>query len=158
MIRYLWLSLAVVVLDLASKQWASQNLVLHRPEPVLPMINLTLMHNTGAAFSLLGDAGGWQRWFFIVLALLISAVLVGWIRRLEPGQGWLALGLGLILGGAVGNLVDRVRFGYVVDFLDVYYGSWHWPAFNVADSAISIGVAMLVIDMLRGTRPANGGG
>jgi signal peptidase II len=128
---------------------------------VIPGLNLTLVHNTGAAFSLLRDAGGWQRIFFITLALIISAVLLNWLRRIPPGQRWLPVTLALILGGAAGNLWDRIFLGYVVDFLDVYVGQWHWPAFNLADSSISVGAVMLAIDALwlerrrsRGKRPS----
>ena len=146
--RWLWLSFLVVGLDQWSKSLASAHLNYGIPQPVLPGFNLTLVHNTGAAFSLLRDAGGWQRVFFIVLALAISTVLVIWLRRLPPGQRWLPATLALILGGALGNLWDRMWLGYVVDFLDMYVGQWHWPAFNLADSAITIGAVMLIVDAL----------
>lgn len=150
MLKWLWLSLAVIVLDQASKLLASSLLPLHEPIPMLPFFNLTLMHNEGAAFSLLSEAGGWQRWLFTGLALLISLVILAWLRRLPAGENWAAVALSLILGGALGNVGDRVLLGYVVDFLDVYYARWHWPAFNVADSAITVGAVMLVIEGLRG--------
>jgi signal peptidase II len=146
--RWIWLSVFVVGLDQWTKSLASAHLDYGIPHSVLPGLNLTLVHNTGAAFSLLRDAGGWQRVFFISLALIISVVLVVWLRRVPPGQRWLPVTLALILGGAVGNLWDRIFLGYVVDFLDVYVSRWHWPAFNVADSSISVGAIMLVVDAL----------
>ncbi|MDQ2694418.1 MAG: signal peptidase II [Pseudomonadota bacterium] len=152
--RWLWLSALVVLLDQATKQAAQWLLALHQPLPVLPSFNLTLMYNTGAAFSFLADAGGWQRWFFMLLSFAISIVLVVWIGRLKPGEGRLAAALALILGGAVGNLLDRALHGHVIDFIQVYYDRWYWPAFNVADSAITVGTALLIIDSLAGARRA----
>lgn len=146
--RWLWLSLFVVGLDQWTKSLASLHLSYAVAQPILPGFNLTLLHNTGAAFSLLQNAGGWQRIFFIVLAVAISAVLLVWLWRIPPGQRWMPATLALILGGALGNLWDRIWLGYVVDFLDVYLGQLHWPAFNVADSAICVGAAMLIIDAL----------
>lgn len=153
----MWLSALVVGLDQLTKWVATSRLTLHEPLAVLPSVNLTLTHNTGAAFSFLSGAGGWQRWFFAAVAATVSVVIVQWLRRLPPGSGWLAAGLALVLGGAVGNLVDRLRLGYVVDFVDLYYAGWHWPAFNVADSAITVGVVILVVDALLGVRDAGGG-
>jgi signal peptidase II len=147
--RWLALAAGVVLLDRATKLLATALLSLHQPVPVLPFLNLTLTHNTGAAFSLLSDAGGWQRWFFSGLSVLVSAIIVVWLRRLPPGRAWLSCGLSLVLGGALGNLWDRLAQGAVVDFIDVYYGRWHWPAFNVADSAITVGVVMLLVSVLR---------
>ena len=143
---WLLLSLVVVGLDQLSKYWALGALTLHSPQPVVPHFDLTLVFNQGAAFSFLSDAGGWQRWFFVVLATLVSVILVVWILRLGRGQRWLGGALALVLGGAVGNLIDRVRFGHVVDFIDLYYQGYHWPAFNIADSAITAGAVMLLID------------
>jgi signal peptidase II len=114
----------------------------------MPLFNLTLVYNRGAAFSFLSQAGGWQRWFFAVLALVVSVGLVIWLRKLKRHEFYSAIGLTLILGGAIGNLIDRVRLGYVIDFLDVYYQQWHWPAFNIADSAITVGVMFLLLDMV----------
>ena len=109
---------------------------------------MTLAHNYGAAFSFLSDAGGWQRWFFTVLASAVSLALLVWLLRL-PREEWLTgLGLSLILGGAIGNLIDRIQLGYVVDFVDVHYKGWHYPAFNVADSAITCGVILLLLDVV----------
>ena len=147
---WVWLGLTtiVILLDWYSKQLVSDALELYRPQEVFSWLNITLAHNYGAAFSFLSDAGGWQRWFFIVLASGVSLVLLVWLLRL-PRKEWLtALGLALILGGAIGNLVDRIQLGYVVDFIDVYYENWHYPAFNVADSAITCGVILLLLDVL----------
>jgi len=145
-----WLLLAVlvVVLDLWTKHLAVANLELYRPIPITGWLNLTLAHNTGAAFSLLADSGGWQRWFFIVFAVGISIFLLIWLWRLPLAARALPVSLTLLLGGAIGNLVDRIRLGYVVDFIDVHYNSWHWPAFNIADSAIVIGVTLMLIESL----------
>ena len=140
---------AVIWADMATKAWASEVLELYRPTEIFSWLNMTLAHNYGAAFSFLSDAGGWQRWFFTTLASLVSLVLVIWVLRL-PRREWLtALALALVIGGALGNLADRVQLGYVVDFIDVHYGGWHFPAFNVADSAISCGVVLLLVDAVR---------
>src|SRR3990172_1288419 len=150
--KWLWLSVLVIVLDQLTKYWASQALQLHEPIAVLPFFNFTLMHNTGAAFSFLNQAGGWQRWFFITIALIVSTVIVLWIRRLPVTERWMALALSLIAGGALGNVWDRIQHGYVVDFIDLYYQNWHWPAFNVADSAITVGAVMLVLESFKGSK------
>jgi signal peptidase II len=152
MLKWSLVSLLVIVLDQLTKLWASSALSYAEPVAVLPFFNLTLLHNTGAAFSFLSEAGGWQRWFFALVALLISAVILVWIKRLPSGKVWLAVALALVLGGALGNVWDRITLGYVVDFIDVYYQRWHWPAFNVADMAISVGAVMLIIDSLRGDK------
>ncbi len=148
-VGWLVLAVVVVVLDQSTKALASRFLELHQPLPVLPFLNLTLMHNPGAAFSLLSDAGGWQRWFFTGLALAVSAVIVWWLRRLPREEKWQGTALALVLGGALGNVWDRLQLGYVVDFIDVYYRDWHWPAFNVADSAITVGAVLLIADSFR---------
>lgn len=150
--RWLVLAAVIVIADQGSKWLAEQMLAVHEPVAVLPSLNLFLTYNTGAAFSFLRDAGGWQRWFFAVLSLCVSVFIVLWLRRLPRSERWLACALALVLGGAVGNLLDRLfrTDGGVVDFIDVYYGTWHWPAFNVADSAISVGAVLLVLSMLRG--------
>jgi signal peptidase II len=151
---WVWLAVTAVViwLDWLTKQWATEALELYRPREVFSWLNITLAHNYGAAFSFLSDAGGWQRWFFIVLASGVSLMLLVWLLRL-PRREWVtALGLSLILGGAIGNLVDRIQLGYVVDFIDVFYKGWHYPAFNVADSAITCGVILLLLDVLLITR------
>jgi signal peptidase II len=146
---WLWLSLLVVLLDQLTKAWATAHLEFNQPVTVLPFFDLRLLHNTGAAWSLLATAGGWQRWFLSGLAILVSGILVIWLSRIKPQQLWLACALALVLGGALGNVVDRIMYGYVVDFIDIYYQQWHWPAFNIADSAISVGAVMLLIDALR---------
>lgn len=146
---WLGLALAVAVADQATKALALNYLILHRPVPVVPTLDLMLTYNTGAAFSLLSDAGGWQRWLFIALALAISAILVRWLAVLPAHDRWSAGALTLVLGGAVGNLVDRVfRDGKVVDFVYFHVGDFHWPAFNLADSAICVGAAVLVLHAL----------
>ena len=150
MLHWLWLSGLVIALDQLSKQLAEAFLILHQPLPVLPWFNLTLMYNPGAAFSFLANAGGWQRWFFLCLALAISVVLLIWLMRLQRQQHWQALALALILGGAIGNVIDRALFGHVIDFIQVYYERWYFPAFNIADSAITVGAVVLVIDSLFG--------
>jgi signal peptidase II len=149
MLKWLWVTALVIVLDLGSKAIVSESLVLHQPVPVFPSFNLTLMHNTGAAFSFLHDASGWQRWFFTLVALAVSAGIILWMKRLASSQVWLAVALGMILGGALGNVYDRITLGYVVDFIQVYYDGWYFPAFNVADSAITVGAVILVIDSIR---------
>lgn len=144
----LWLGLAalLVLLDYWTKNLASQNLTLYRPLAVTSWLNLTLAHNEGAAFSLLADAGGWQRWFFTIVAVIISAILLVWLWRLPNRSRLLPVAIALVLGGAIGNLIDRIRFGYVVDFIDVHVQGWHWPAFNLADGVIVLGVILLLIE------------
>ncbi|MDH5376991.1 MAG: signal peptidase II [Gammaproteobacteria bacterium] len=149
--KWFWVSLIVIVLDQLTKHIATENLVLFRPVEIMPLFNLTLMHNTGAAFSFLSDQGGWQRWFFTVIAIGVSVALVIWIIKLEKGERLQALSLAMILGGAIGNVIDRVRFGYVVDFLDFYWGDAHFPAFNIADSAISVGAVLLILTSFFGS-------
>jgi signal peptidase II len=145
---WLLFSVVIVVLDLWTKDIATQSLALYRPEALTSWLNMTLAHNYGAAFSFLSDAGGWQRWLFTGLASVVTVVLIVWLFRLPAQEKMTAAALGLIIGGAVGNLIDRINHGYVVDFIDVYYGDWHWPAFNLADSAITCGVVVLIIDGL----------
>jgi len=147
-LRWLWLAVVVIILDQLTKQLVVSNLMLHESLPLMPSLNLLRAENTGAAFSLLSSASGWQRWFFIVLAVSVSGFLIFWLRRLSAGQRLQAAALALILGGALGNLCDRVLYGYVIDFIDVYYQGWHFPIFNVADSAISVGAALLILDAL----------
>ena len=145
-LRWYLLAGVIILLDQYTKGLASANLDYGRPVAVFSWFNLTLQHNTGAAFSFLNDAGGWQRYFFSAVAIIISAVLVVWLYRMPRSQRVLALALGLILGGALGNLWDRLALGYVVDFISVHYGGWYFPAFNIADSAISVGAAVMLID------------
>jgi signal peptidase II len=145
-LHWLWLSVLVLALDLWTKSLADSQLSLYQRIEVLPFFNITLAYNSGAAFSFLADAGGWQRWFFTAIALLASVVIIGWLLKLK-GERLVALGLALILGGALGNLWDRVTLGHVVDFLDFHWAGYHFPAFNLADSAITVGAVLLVLDM-----------
>ena len=149
-----WFALAgvVVILDQGSK-WLADDLLGSRDViPLLPFLALRKAYNPGAAFSFLSDASGWQRWFFVGLALLVIGVLIAWLRRLPRGEARLGVALALILGGAAGNLIDRVLYGHVIDFIDLYYRDWHWPTFNIADSAITIGAALLLLDAFLGRR------
>ncbi|MDP5053123.1 MAG: signal peptidase II, partial [Congregibacter sp.] len=146
--RWYVLASVIVILDQGSKWLASTELTYAMPVKLVSWFNLTLHHNQGAAFSFLADAGGWQRWFFAGLALAVSAMIVFWLRDLKPRQWPLSLALALVLGGALGNLVDRILLGYVVDFISVHYQDWYFPTFNVADSAISVGAALIVVDSL----------
>jgi len=143
---WLLLSLLAIVIDQWTKSIAVAHLVYAQPVPVMPMLNWTLLHNYGAAFSFLSDAGGWQRYFFTSLASVVSVIFAIWLLRLPKNTLVLAAALSLILGGAVGNLIDRVTLGYVVDFIHVYYNNSHFPAFNIADSAITLGVILMLID------------
>ncbi len=145
MLRWTWLSVLVVVLDQITKWMASTWMAPYETYPVLSWFNLTLVHNTGAAFSFLSDADGWQRWFFILLSIAVSVAIVIWLKRLHAHEQWTAAALALILGGAIGNVIDRIAHGYVVDFIQWYYDQWYWPTFNIADSAISVGAAILLI-------------
>jgi signal peptidase II len=140
------LALLVVVLDQGSKALALSALDYARPIPVLSWFNLTLHYNEGAAFSFLSTAGGWQRWFFTALALVVSGVLVAWLWRLPATQRLLGVALALVLGGALGNAIDRVLLGHVVDFISVHYAGRYFPTFNLADSAISVGAVLLLLD------------
>jgi signal peptidase II len=149
MLKYLWISALVLVFDQISKYIANTSMSLYQTIEVMPYFNFTLAYNYGAAFSFLADAGGWQRWFFTGLAGIFSVVIFVWITRLKSSAKLEAISLSLILGGAVGNLIDRLIFGYVIDFLDVYYQSYHWPAFNIADSAICIGAVLLILDSFK---------
>ena len=146
MLKWLGLSLLVIFLDQVSKLAIAGSMQLYQSIPVIPFFKLTYVHNTGAAFSFLSEAGGWQRWFFAALALVISGVIAVWLARLKHHETLLAVALSLVLGGAIGNLIDRLVYGYVIDFLDVYYQTWHWPAFNIADSAITIGVILMLME------------
>ena len=148
-LRWLWCSLVVVVVDQSTKVAAVKALDPASSVELTSMLDLVLAYNPGAAFSILSTAGGWQRWLFIGLALAISGFIVYWLRDLPRRARWTPLALSLVLGGAVGNLIDRVRVGAVVDFIDFHVGDWHWPAFNVADSAICIGAALLVLRTFR---------
>ena len=144
--RWYLLACLIVVIDQLTKYWVSSVFSYGETLELLPVLNLTLVHNMGAAFSFLSDAGGWQRWFFAVVSLVVSIVLVVWLYRLPARQTLLATALALVLGGAVGNLWDRVVLGYVIDFIDFHYQNHHWPAFNVADAAITLGAVLLILE------------
>ncbi|WP_137821053.1 signal peptidase II [Pseudomonas sp. D(2018)] len=148
---WLWLTALVFVLDQASKWFFESELNLYQQIVVIPdYFSWTLAYNTGAAFSFLADSSGWQRWLFAVIALVVSGVLVVWLKRLKPEETWLAVALALVLGGALGNLYDRVVLGHVVDFILVHWQNrWYFPAFNLADSAITVGAVMLALDMFK---------
>lgn len=155
MLKWMCLSLIVLVLDQWSKITIDSAMQLYQSIAIVPYFNLTYVHNSGAAFSFLSGAGGWQRWFFAVMALSISAVLAVWLYRLKNNETLLAIALSLVLGGAIGNLIDRLIYGYVIDFLDVYYQTWHWPTFNVADMAISLGVFLMLLESFGVGSPSN---
>jgi signal peptidase II len=139
----------IILLDQLTKYLAVYFLVLHEPKPILPFFNLTLAYNTGAAFSFLNQASGWQAWLFSGIAIIISLIIIVWLYRLPSDKPWLSCALALILGGALGNLIDRIVHGYVVDFVDLYIGQWHFAFFNVADAAVCIGALMLALDLFR---------
>jgi signal peptidase II len=149
MLRWLWLAALVVVLDQATKYWAEAALRYAEPVELLSWFNLTLLYNRGAAFSFLAGAGGWQRFLFLGIGVVAVAVIVLWLRRLRAHENMTAVGLALILGGAIGNLIDRAAYGHVVDFIDWHYGGWHWPAFNIADAGITVGAVLVVLGGLR---------
>lgn len=145
---WLWLSAIIIVLDLAIKYWADAVLPYGIAHPQLPVFDLTLLYNKGAAFSFLAGAGGWQRWFFAVIAIGVSIVLLIWLARTQRTQRWLGCSLALVQGGAIGNLYDRIVHGYVIDYISLHYDQYYFPAFNLADAAITVGAIMLIIDML----------
>lgn len=150
--KWLWLSALTVTLDQLTKKLAEAELVLHQPIAVFPSFNLTLMYNKGAAFSFLSNAGGWQRPFFVTLSTVISIFLILWLRQIATDEqqkhnSLIQAAISLILGGAVGNLIDRALYGQVTDFIQLYYNNWYFPAFNIADSAITLGAGLLIVDM-----------
>ena len=150
--RWLLVTLAVIGLDQVTKHLIVQHFQLYDMHPVLPVLDLTLMYNTGAAFSMLANAGGWQHWFFVVLALGVSAGILVALFRMPQTQPLLGSGLALILGGAVGNVIDRLRLGHVIDFIYAHWGQHYFPAFNIADSAITVGAGLLLLDALLESR------
>ncbi len=156
--HWLWLSALIVIADQLTKWWALARLNYLEPVAVMPGLNWTLVYNRGGAFSLFSDGDGWQLFFFLTVASVISVALLVWLWR-EPVGRWLPrLPIAMILGGAIGNVIDRVRFGYVVDFIDVYISNSipHWPTFNIADSGITVGVAMLIWYELFGSSKGTG--
>ncbi|GDY27791.1 MULTISPECIES: signal peptidase II [unclassified Agarivorans] len=152
-LRWLWLSVVVFALDQITKLAIAKTFDLYERVEVTPFFNLVSVRNYGAAFSFLSDAGGWQRWFFTAIAIFVSGLLLWWMKKTPANQKWQAIAYALVLGGAIGNVVDRVVFGYVIDFLDFYVGSYHWPSFNVADSAICVGAVLLVLDSIFSPQP-----
>ncbi|KAA8694909.1 MULTISPECIES: signal peptidase II [Pseudomonas] len=152
---WLVLSLLVLVIDQVSKAHFEGSLEMFQQIVVIPdYFSWTLAYNTGAAFSFLADSGGWQRWLFALIAVVVSAVLVVWLKRLGRNDTWLAIALALVLGGALGNLYDRIALGHVIDFILVHWQNRHYfPAFNFADSAICVGAVMLALDMFKGNKP-----
>ena len=154
MLKWLLIALLVASADQISKYYAVGTLILHQPVVVFPGFNLTLAYNSGAAFSFLSQAGGWQRWFFAAAAAVIMVVILFWLRALPAERRWLPIALALVLGGAAGNLWDRLYLGYVVDFIQVYLSflPWRlfnpWPTFNIADASITTGAVMLMIDAI----------
>jgi len=152
---YLWLSAFVISLDQLSKALVERGLALYQSVRVLPVLEITRLHNSGAAFSFLANAAGWQRWLFTALALVVSGALALWLRRIERGANVLACAVALILGGALGNVIDRLRLGQVIDFIYAHWQQHYFPAFNIADSAICIGAGLLLLDTwLAGSRGA----
>lgn len=149
-LKWLGLSLLVILLDQIAKQIAQANLPLHQAVNVIPYFDWYLTYNTGAAFSFLAGAGGWQRWFFTAVAAVVSVIIVGWLAKLPREDRLTALSLSLILGGAIGNLIDRVYLGHVVDYIQIWLGSYPWPAFNVADASISVGAVLLILSSFTG--------
>lgn len=150
--KWLWLSVLTVILDQLTKYIAEAELALHKPLAIFPGFNFTLMYNKGAAFSFLSEAGGWQRIFFVAISSLISIFLLVWLKQIssddqQKNNPLLQIAIAFILGGAIGNLIDRALTGEVVDFIQVYYSSYYFPAFNIADSAITLGAGMLILDM-----------
>lgn len=145
---WLWLSIFVIVLDQFTKYWVDQYVLIGQPIKVLPFFNVALNYNTGAAFSFLGEAGGWQIYLFAAISLVVSAVLIVWLGSIKRSDGLMASGVCLIIGGALGNFIDRVRLTYVIDFFDFHINNWHYATFNVADSAICIGAFLLILRML----------
>ena len=151
---WLWLSLAIIALDQATKFLVTRFFELYERVEVLPVLDFTLLHNTGAAFSFLADASGWQRGFFITLGIVVSIALIVWMWRMPRGEKLLPLALSLIVGGAIGNVIDRIAHGYVIDFIHAHWGAAYFPAFNIADSAITIGAVLLILDAFREHHPA----
>ncbi len=151
-LRWLWLSVLVVALDLGTKALATSMLYYAQPVEVLPIFNLTLLHNTGAAFSFLATHGGWQRWLFAFIAIGAAIGLTVWLARLKAHETLTAVSLSLVIGGALGNLYDRLMHGYVVDFLSFHWHNTYFPAFNIADTAITLGAIGLILQALRDAR------
>lgn len=148
-LSWLWLTLLVLAFDQVTKHWVASTMDLFESIAVLPFFSITYVHNLGAAFSFLAEQSGWQRWLFSLISLTASIFFFIWLKRTDKKHTWLSIAIALLLSGAVGNLIDRALLGYVIDFLDFYLGNNHWPAFNIADSAIFIGAVMLIIDSIK---------
>lgn len=155
-LRWIWFAFFIGLLDQGTKFLATLYLQLNEPNPIIPGFNLTLAYNTGAAFSFLGDASGWQRWFFMGITSFIILLFCLWLFRLPAKLRFDSFGLLLVVGGALGNLWDRVNLGYVVDFIQIYYKQWSWPVFNLADSAICIGTVFIIVGLMRDPRKSKG--
>lgn len=149
---WLWLTVLVIVLDQLAKFLMVTHFQVYERLEVLPVFNLTLAYNPGAAFSFLADAGGWQRWFFTLVAAIAVVMILVWLARMKADEKLQGAALALILAGALGNLLDRIRLGHVVDFLDFHWGYQHFPAFNIADSAITVGAMLILLDIVLGAR------
>jgi len=154
MLPWLWLSALVIGLDQMTKWLIEKNFAEYEFISISSFFNLGLIYNKGAAFSLLAQQNGWQRWLFIILAIGISGLLIHWIKQLKAHETFVAISLSLILGGAIGNLIDRILYGKVIDFLDIHLMGYHWPAFNIADSAITLGVILILYDAFFGQKNA----
>lgn len=152
-LRWLWVAAIAFGIDQITKFMVLDGMELYQSIQIMPFFNLTYVHNYGAAFSFLSDAGGWQRWFFTIIAVSVSGLILWWLRQTSKEQVLLPIAFSLILGGAIGNLFDRLVHGYVIDFLDFYYQNYHWPAFNIADSAIFLGAAILILDAFKNPDP-----
>ena len=145
--RWLPLAALLVVADQASKAWIEARYLLGESNPVLPVLDIVRLHNPGAAFSFLAGAGGWQRWFLSALAIAVSVGIVWWLRQMHAGrERLLAIAFALILAGALGNVIDRIEHGYVVDFIHAHWQGAYFPAFNIADMAISVGAGLMLLD------------
>ncbi|MFM2483179.1 signal peptidase II [Celerinatantimonas sp. YJH-8] len=155
-LRWLGLSAIMLIVDQLTKIWVAGSFTLYQSRPVTSFFNLVYVHNYGAAFSFLSRQGGWQRWLFSLLAVAVSLFLIGLLKRMRRSQPFTAAGYALIISGALGNVIDRFVHGYVIDFLDFYWDHYHWPAFNIADSCICVGAALLIWDSL--TQPSKSSG
>lgn len=148
-LTFLWLTIIFLIIDQITKQWVAQTFSYRETFEILPFFNLTYVHNPGAAFSFLADQPGWQRWFLTAVAIIACVVFTVWMKRTPKQNKVLGVGLALLLSGAMGNLIDRVLFGYVIDFLDFYIVNYRWPAFNIADSVIFVGAGLMILDSFK---------
>ena len=151
-LKWYWVVIVAILADQLSKQWVLANFDLYESINLLPVLNFTYVRNYGAAFSFLADAGGWQRWFFTIIAVGISVLLTVWLRKQKVTEWRTNLAFTLVIGGAIGNLVDRLMHGFVIDFIDVFWNNSHYPAFNIADSAICIGAGLIILDSFMGEK------